>query len=155
MSYERPTILEVGASLLAVLGVTSVGRVAYGVVVNLGQDQWSSGARAMFLFLNTIVLIFSLFILVLAHQVRRGRQWAWIAALIMLPFTTLLGALMLLITALGGAFPLAGATVVVSSLAALLTLTVPRAVRDHFLRRPAPPGVVPARAWGSVQHPLG
>jgi hypothetical protein len=123
MSYqgpERPTALEVGASLLAIVGIFCVGRVAYGVVVNLGEEQWSSGARAMFLFLNSIVLIFSLFVLVLAHQVRRGRQWAWIAALIMLPFTTLFGALMVLITAVGGSFPFAGAGVVVSSLAALL-----------------------------------
>ncbi|WP_250031273.1 hypothetical protein [Paractinoplanes maris] len=147
---RRPTILEVGASLLAVVGVLSVGRVAYGVVVNLGQDQWSSGARAVFLFLNSIVLIFALFLLVLAHQVRRGRQWAWIVSMIMLPFTTLVGGLMLLLTALSGAIPFAGIAVVATSLAALLVLTLPRAVRDFFLRNP-PPAPPQHQPWAAAQ----
>jgi FtsH-binding integral membrane protein len=150
---QRPRVVEIGASLLAVVGVLSVGRVAYGVVVNLGQDSWSSGARAMFLMLNSIVLIFALFILVLAFQVRRGRMWAWIVSLVMLPFTLLFGGLLLLITVLSDGVPLAGAGVAAASLAALLTLTVPRTARDYFLRKPVPVAPMPAGAFPG--HPWG
>lgn len=156
MTYEvrpRPTAVEVGASLLGLVGVLGVGRVAYGVIVNLSQDGWDTGARAVFLGLNTIVLIFALFALVLAHQVRQGRLWAWIVSLIMLPFTALVGGLLLLITAVGGAFPFAGSAVVAASLAALLALTVPRSARAYFLAKPPPPvpphhGPVPGQPWG-------
>ncbi|AGZ41316.1 hypothetical protein [Actinoplanes friuliensis] len=146
---DRPPMLEAGASLLAVVGVFSAGRVAYGVVTNLGQNGWSTGARGVFLVLNAIVLIFALFILVLAWQVRRGRTWAWVVSLVLLPFTIFFGGLLLLITALNDMVPFAGIGVVLFSLAALLTLTVPRSVRDHLLRKPAPamqwaPGHPPA-----------
>jgi hypothetical protein len=136
----------------------SVGRVAYGMLVNLGQDNWGSGARAMFLVLNSIVLIFALFLLVLAYQVRQGRLWAWIVSLVMLPFTILFGGLLLLITAFNGGVPLAGAGVVVASLAALLILTVPRTVRGYLVRKPAPvaslqAGAVPGHPWGTGYPP--
>lgn len=137
--HQRPRVVEIGAGLLAIVGAISVGRVAYGVIINLGQDGWSSGGRAMFLVLNSIVLAFGLFILLLAVQVWRGRLWAWIVSLIMLPFTTLFGGLLLLITAVSGAFPLAGIGVVAVSLAALLTLTVPRTARGYFQRGPVQP----------------
>jgi hypothetical protein len=135
---QRPRVVEIGASLVAVVGVFSVGRVAYGVVVNLEHD-WSSGARAVFLFLNSIVLLFGLFILVLAYHLRRGRMWAWITSLVMLPFTMLFGGLLLLITAVGGGIPLAGSAIVAFSLAALLTLSIPRTARAYFTRRLTPP----------------
>jgi hypothetical protein len=153
---RRPQAVEIGASLLAVVGLISAGRVVYGVLVNLSQDDWNSGARAVFLVLNSIVLIFALFILVLAAQVRRGRLWAWITSLVMLPFTLLFGALLLLITVLNHSLPLAGAGVVVASLAALLTLTVPRTARGYFNRRPAPlpAGFGPAYPWGPGHPPV-
>ena len=160
MSYEenpRQTAVEIGASLLAIVGLLGAGRVTYGVLNNLSQDNWDTGARAVFLVLNSIVLIFALFTLALAHQVRRGRTWAWIVSLILLPFTVLFGALLTLITALGGAFPLAGAAVVAASLGALLSLTVPRTARAHFLTKPpapAPlyPGSVPAHPGNLSNH---
>jgi hypothetical protein len=148
--------VEIGASLVAIVGVISVGRVAYGLAVNLGQEGWSSGARAMFLMLNSIVLVFGLFIVVLGYQVRRGRLWAWIGSLVMMPFTSLFGALLLLITALNGAVPLAGIGVVAASLAALVVLTVPRTARAYFSHRPAmaPPyaGAFPGPPWGPGPH---
>ena len=137
---QRPRVVEIGASLVAVVGVFSVGRVAYGVAVNLEHD-WSSGARAVFLFLNSIVLLFGLFILVLAYHLRRGRMWAWITSLVMLPFTMLFGGLLLLITAVGGGIPLAGSAIVAFSLAALLTLSIPRTARAYFTRRMTPPAL--------------
>ncbi|MCY1142050.1 hypothetical protein OWR29_28995 [Actinoplanes sp. Pm04-4] len=153
MTYEqrpRPTSVEIGASLLAAVGLVGTGRVAYGVILNLQQDDWDAGARGIFLVLNAIVLIFALFTLVLAHQTRRGRLWAWIVALILLPFAFLFGALMTLITAVGGAFPLAGAALIACSLAALLALTVPRSARAYFLTKPAPsmpPYPTPGQTW--------
>lgn len=155
---QRPRIVEIGAGLLAIVGAISVGRVAYGVLNNLSQDGWGSGARTVFLVLNSIVLAFGLFILLLAYQVWRGRMWAWITSLVMLPFTLLFGGLLLLITAVGGAFPLAGIGVVTASLAALLVLTVPRTARDYFQRRPVPAahahgGAVPDQAWGPGYPP--
>jgi TRAP-type C4-dicarboxylate transport system permease small subunit len=151
----RPQPVELGATLLALVGVFNAGRVAYGVMVNLSQDDWDSGARAVFLVLNSIVLIFALFILVLAWQVRRGRLWAWIVSLVILPFTILFGALLLLITAVGGAFPLAGIGIVLAAMAALATLTIPRTVRGYFVRKPAPmmPGPVPNYPWGPGYPP--
>jgi hypothetical protein len=147
----RPRVVEIGASLLAIVGLFSVGRVAYGVLVNLSQDGWSSGARAVFLVLNSIVLAFALFILLLAYHVRRGRLWAWIVSLVLLPFTILFGALLLLITALNGGIPFAGVGVVVAAVAALATLTVPRAARDYFSRKPA--WAPPVPAWGPGHPP--
>nr|WP_221376255.1 hypothetical protein [Actinoplanes polyasparticus] len=50
MSYEqrpRPTTVEIGASLLAAVGLVGAGRVAYGVLTNLSQDDWDAGARAV------------------------------------------------------------------------------------------------------------
>ncbi|GIF21531.1 hypothetical protein BJ973_005024 [Actinoplanes tereljensis] len=141
----RPRSVEIGASLLATVGVCIVGRVAYGVAVNLSQDQWSAGARGVFLVLNSFVLLFGLFVLLLGDQVRRGRTWAWITGLVILPFTILFGALLLLITALSGAIPWAGAGVVLVATAALITLTAPRATRAYFARTPAHPA--PVQAW--------
>jgi hypothetical protein len=162
MSYEqrpRPTTVEIGASLLAAVGLVGAGRVAYGVLTNLSQDDWDAGARAVFLVLNSIVLIFALFILVLAHQTRRGRMWAWIVALIMLPFAFLFGGLMTLITAVGGAFPLAGAALLTTSLGALLALTAPRSARAYFLAKPPSPmppyyGAVPAHPGDPNRSPF-
>jgi hypothetical protein len=148
----RPQMVEIGASLLAIVGLISTGRVVYGVLVNLGQDGWHSGARVVFLVLNSIVLAFALLILLLADQVRRGRMWAWIMSLVMLPFTILFGGLLLLLTAIRGEFPLAGTGVVVASLAALLVLTVPRTVRDHFVRKPVREAV-PGYPWGPGYPP--
>jgi hypothetical protein len=94
--------------------------------------------------LNSVVLIFSLFLLVLAYQVRRGRLWAWITSFVMLSPTILFGGILLLITVVGGGVPWAGASVVVvASIAALLTLSVPRAVRGYFVRKPAMAPQVP------------
>jgi hypothetical protein len=117
------------------------------VLLNL-QDDWQSGARAVFLVLDAMVLIVSLFVLVLAYQVRRGRLWAWIVSLVVLPFATLFGALMVLITVVGHSVPWAGTGLVVSAVAAMLTLTVPRTARACFVRKPQPvyayPGYPPA-----------
>lgn len=135
---QRPLMVDVGAGLLALGGAVSVGRVAYGVVVNLGLDDWDSGARAVFLVLNGIVLAFSLLLLVLAYQVWRGRPWAWITSLVILPFTILYGGLLLLVTVVNGAVPWAGAGVAGAALAALMVLTVPRTVRGYFQRKPIP-----------------
>ncbi|MCO8275984.1 hypothetical protein M1L60_35940 [Actinoplanes sp. TRM 88003] len=154
MTYEqrpRPTTVEAGASLVGLVGLVSAGRVAYGVILNLSQDHWSAGARGVFLVLNSIVLIFALFLLVLAYQVRRGRTWAWIVSLVMLPFTILFGGLLTLITAGGGAFPFAGAAVVTSALAALLTLTIPRSARAYFLAKPPPP--IPPYPYPAPRQP--
>jgi hypothetical protein len=95
--------------------------------------------------LNSVVLIFSLFLLVLAYQVRRGRLWAWITSFVMLSPTILFGGILLLITVVGGGVPWACASVVVvvASIAALLTLSVPRAVRGYFVRKPAMAPQVP------------
>jgi hypothetical protein len=155
---QRPKVVEIGASLLAVVGVFSTGRVAYGVLVNLSQDDWDSGARAVFLVLNSIVLAFALFILLLAYQVRRGRLWAWVVSLVLLPFTVLFGGLLLLITILNGGIPWAGVGVVAASVGAMLTLTVPRPARDFFLRKPLPAtpwqsAAVPGDRWGSGYPP--
>ncbi|MEV6596900.1 hypothetical protein AB0M36_08570 [Actinoplanes sp. NPDC051346] len=149
----RPRMVEIGASLLAIIGVSGVGRVAYGVLVNLSEDGWSSGARAIFLVLNSITLVFSVFLLVLADQVRRGRMWAWIVSLVMLSFTILFAGLALLITVVNGGFPLLGAGVVAASLGALLVLTVPRTVRGYILRKPVPAG--PMRAGAAPGYPWG
>jgi hypothetical protein len=151
---HRPPLVAVGAGLVAAVGLLIVGRVAYGVLDNLGQDGWSSGGRTMFLILNGFVAVFGLFVLVLADQVRRGRMWGWIVSLVVLPFTLLYGGLLLLVTAVNGAAPLSGVAVVAASLAALLALTVPRTVRDHFVRRPVPvahpyAGAAPGHPWGS------
>jgi hypothetical protein len=155
---RRPKAVEIGASLLAVVGVFSTGRVAYGVLVNLSQQGWSSGARSVFLVLNSIVLAFALFILLLAHQVRRGRMWAWVVSLVLLPFTILFGGLLLLITVLNGGVPWAGVGVVAASVGAMVTLTMPRPARDYFLRKPLPatrwqPGAVPGQQWGPGYPP--
>jgi hypothetical protein len=141
----RPRAVEVGALLIAMVGAISVLRVGYGVVVNLRQHGWDTGARAVFLVLNSIVLLGALFVLLLAYQVFRGRLWAWITTLVVLPFTMLFGSLLLLITALNDRVPWAGTGVVVASVAALFGVTVPRSVRDHFLRKPA--AAVPAYPW--------
>ncbi|GAB2606132.1 hypothetical protein Aab01nite_01080 [Paractinoplanes abujensis] len=146
MSYEekvRPRVVEAGAALVALIGVITIARVAYGVVDNLAQDDWEAGARGVFLVLNGISLVFAAFFLVLADQVRRGRMWAWIAGLIMLPFAFLFGALMLVITATGGGLPWFGASLVVAGVAAFVTLLVPRAARDFF-NRPAVPRWTPS-----------
>jgi hypothetical protein len=152
---ERPLVVEIGASLLAILGLISVGRVAYGVLMNLGQDGWDPGSRLIFLVLNSIVLVFALFILVLAYHVRRGRFWAWIVSIVMLPFTILFGGMLLLITILNGAIPVAGIGVLASAVAALVVVTVPRTFRAYFLRKPAPlpAGAVPGYPWGPGQPP--
>ena len=147
---DRPQVVDIGASMLAILGLIIVGRVAYGVLRNLSEDDWDSGARVVFLVLNSIVLVFGLLVMALAYQVRRGRMWAWILSLVLLPFALLFGGLMLLITVVGNAVPWAGTGVVLASAAALLTLTVPRPARDYFLRKPAPQGAgaVPGYPWG-------
>jgi O-antigen/teichoic acid export membrane protein len=132
----KPRAVDVGAILVALVGAVSVARVGFGVLNNLRQDGWDSGARAVFLVLNSIVLLFALFLLLLAYQVGRGRMWAWITSLVMLPFTILFGSLLLLITALNGAIPWAGTAVVAAAVAAIVTLIV---ARNHFLRPPAPP----------------
>jgi hypothetical protein len=155
---QRPQVVEIGASLVAIVGLLSVGRVAYGVLVNLGQDGWDAGARAVFLVLNSIVLVFAVFILVLAYHVRRGRMWAWIVSLVMLPFTILFGGLLLLITALRGEAPLAGAGIVAASLAGLLVVAGSRTLRGYVLRRPVPAvplpaGAVPGYPWGPGHPP--
>ncbi|GAA0560704.1 hypothetical protein GCM10010172_49850 [Paractinoplanes ferrugineus] len=146
MPEPRPQIVEIGASVLAIVGVLSAGRVLYGVVVNLGQENWTAGARTVFLVLNSVVLIFSIFILVLADQVRRGRMWAWITSFPILISTMLVGSLMTLVTALSGQIPFAGVAILAAAVTALLTLSVPRATRDWFTRKPAP--AVPHWAQG-------
>lgn len=133
---RKPRAVTVGAILVALVGAISVARVGYGVLINLRQDDWDAGARVVFLVLNGIVLVFALVILLLAYHVGRGRQWAWITSLVMLPFTILFGSLLLLITVLGGAVPVAGVAVVAAAVAAMVTLIVGR---GYFLRRPAPP----------------
>jgi hypothetical protein len=142
--------VDVGAALVALVGLVNAGRVAYGVFHNLSQDHWGSGARAVFLVLNSFVLAFALFTLFLAYKVWQGRPWAWIVGLVLLPVTLLFGGLLLLMTAMNGEVPLAGAGVVAASLGALITLAAPRAVRDYFLRKPVPAapfaGPVPARS---------
>jgi hypothetical protein len=146
----RPRAVDVGAGLVALVGLVNAGRVAYGVFFNLRQDDWDSGARTVFLALNAGVLAFALFTLLLAYQVWRGRQWGWIVSLVLLPIMLLFGGLLLLITVLNGDVPLAGIGVVAASLGALITLAAPRAVRDYFLRKPVPavpyPGPVPAQS---------
>jgi hypothetical protein len=129
--------------------------VAYGVIVNLSQDGWSTGSRTVFLVLNGIVLACALFILVLAYHVWRGKMWAWIMSLVAMPIAMLFGGLMLLITAVGGAFPVAGIGVVATSAATILLLTVPRKARDYFLRPPSPQyaGAVPGQPWVPVHPP--
>jgi hypothetical protein len=143
--------VEIGASLFAIVGVLIVGRVAYGVVDNLGREGWTDGARSMFLFLNSIVLVFGLFVLVLAYQMRRGRMWAWIVGLVLLPVTLLYGIVLTLVTALAavGDVPWSGGGVVVTSLAALVALSVPRSVRNYFVPKPAPlpGGAYPVHHW--------
>ncbi|MEU4237106.1 hypothetical protein [Actinoplanes sp. NPDC026619] len=139
LDFRRPLSVEIGASLVAVVGVISVGRVLYGVVVNLGQDQWSAGARGVFLVLNSFILLVGVFILVLAYHVRKGRMWAWITSLVVMTFTILFGALLLLITAVGGGIPLAGGGIVLVGIAAMVTLTAPRTARAYFSRPPAYP----------------
>ncbi|MEV4352314.1 hypothetical protein AB0J83_48290 [Actinoplanes sp. NPDC049596] len=146
-----PRSVEIGASLVAIAGLFATGQVAYGVLMNLQQDDWSSGARAVFLVLNSIVLIFGIFILVLGRLVRRGKMWAWITSLVLLPFAALFGAIMMLIVAVAGSIPVAGTGVLVASIAAIVTLTAPRSARDHFTRRrvpPAPLHVSPMQAYG-------
>ena len=134
-----PKPVEIGASMVAVVGLFGVGQVAYGVLTNLQQDDWNSGARAVFLVLNAIVLALSVFVLVLGRQVRKGRMWAWITSLIVLPFAALFGGFNMLIITVSGSVPIAGTGIVLASLIGLLVLTVSRSARDHFLRRPAPP----------------
>jgi hypothetical protein len=152
MAYEvetpqQPRSVQMGAILLALVGAISVARVGFGVVSNLRQDDWDAGARAIFLVLNSIVLVVALFILLLAYHVGRGRMWAWITSLVILPFTILFGGLLLLITVLGGAIPLAGTGVVAASLAAIVTLIV---ARGYFLRRPAYPAYPPQPVYPPV-----
>src|SRR5689334_7556616 len=108
MTYGgTPRSVEIGASMVAIVGLFGAGQVAYGVLRNLQEDDWSSGARTIFLVLNAFVLAFAVFVLVLARLVRRGRMWAWITSLIVLPFALLFGAFTLLIVALGGGVPVA------------------------------------------------
>ncbi|MFI5896277.1 hypothetical protein ACIA5D_39875 [Actinoplanes sp. NPDC051513] len=155
---ERPQVVEIGASLVAIVGVFGVGRVAYGVVMNLAQDDWSGGARAVFLVLNSIVLLFSAFILALGYQVRQGRMWAWIVSLVMMPLSILFGGLMLLITVAGKSVPWAGTGIVLAAAAAMLILTAPRTARDYFTRkmgqaRPPAWAGVPGQPWMPGQPP--
>jgi hypothetical protein len=82
----------------------------------------------------------------LADQVRRGRMWAWIASFPILIVTLLVGSLLTLVTAVGGRFPIAGAAILLSALAALLTLSVPRETRDYFTHKPA--AVPMPQPWG-------
>ncbi|GAB1639981.1 hypothetical protein [Krasilnikovia sp. MM14-A1259] len=149
---RRPQVVEIGASLLAVVGVLITGRVAYGVVVTLGQRGWTPGARGVFLLLNSFVLIFGVFLLVLAYQVRRGRLWAWIVSLVILPLTALFGGLTLLIAILSHDVSWGGAAVALVSVAALVTLTISRSGRDYFVSKPPP--AVPMHA-GPVGYPWG
>ncbi|MBL7259518.1 hypothetical protein [Paractinoplanes lichenicola] len=141
MSYGekvRPRVVGIGAALVALIGVITIARVAYGVVDNLAQDDWSSGARGVFLVLNGISLLFAAFFLVLADQVRRGRMWAWIGSLIMLPFAFLYGALMLVIEATSDRVPWSGGGIALAAVVAFIMLLAPRDARDFF-NRPAVP----------------
>ena len=131
----RPRAVNVGAGLLALVGLIIAARVAYGVIQNARQDGWNPGARAVFLVLNAIMLLFGIFVLVLAACAQRGQLWAWITSMVVLPFMLLFGGIMLLIAVLGHAFPWAGGGLAVAAVAARLALTVPRACRDYFLRR--------------------
>jgi hypothetical protein len=151
----RPKVAEIGAGLVAIVGVIGVGRVAYGVAVNLSQDDWSGGARAVFLVLNSIVLLFSAFILAIGYQVRQGRMWAWIVSLVMMPFSILFGAFMVLISVAAKDVPLAGSGIVLAAAGALLTLGLPRTSRAYFTRKmtPAPhPGwaPIPGQPWAPM-----
>jgi hypothetical protein len=156
LQLRRPRAVTIGAGLLAAVGVLGVVRVAYGVLVNLGQRDWDPGARVVFLVLNSFVLIFALFVIMLADQVRRGRRWAWVVSLVVLPFSTLFGGVLLLIAVVDGEVPWSGAVMVPASVATLLTLTVPRTARGSFVRRqiPAAPAPWPAvHQWGPGHPP--
>jgi len=144
--------------MVSVVGLFGVGQVAYGVLTNLQQDDWNSGARAVFLVLNAIVLALSVFVLVLGRQVRKGRMWAWITSLIVLPFAVLFGGFNMLIVIVSDSIPVAGTGIVLASLTGLLVLTVSRSARDHFLRRPTPPNplhVGPIQPAGQFQPQPG
>jgi hypothetical protein len=134
----RPKAVNVGATLLALVGLIIVARVGYGVIMNARQAGWEPAARGVFLVLNAFVLLFGLFVLLLAALVQRGQLWAWITGIVVLPFLMLFGGIMLLIAVLGHAVPWAGGGLVVASVAALLAITVPRSGRDYFLRRRVP-----------------
>ena len=133
-----PPAVRLGAGLIMLLGAASVARTAYAVTTNLMDDSWGSGARGVFLVLNAVVLAFSVFVVVLGRLVHRGRMWAWVTSLVLMPFVVLAAGLVTFLMVLADGAPWPGAAVVAAALAALVALTAPRGARRFFTATPAP-----------------
>ncbi|WP_433796734.1 hypothetical protein [Actinoplanes sp. CA-252034] len=130
------------AAGLALLGILNIIRFVVQTALTFVGDEWSTGARAMFLILNVIPLAVSIFFLPLAYQLDRGRPWAWVTAIVLVSLTTIVGAFMLLVMLAAGSV-LLGLAMFLAPLAVLLGLTVPRSVRGFFPRRPEPAPYAP------------
>jgi hypothetical protein len=133
-----PRIVYIVAAGVALLGVLNIIRVTVQTVMTFAGDEWSTGARAMYLILNTIPFAVSIFLLPLAWQLIRGRSWAWITAVVLVSLATIVGAFLLLVGLATGEFPFIGLASFGLPLAVLLGLTVPPSVRAFFNGRPAP-----------------
>jgi hypothetical protein len=140
--YDRrpvtPRIVYSVAAGVALLGLLNIIRVTVQTVMTFAGDEWSTGARAMYLILNTVPFAVSVFLLPLAYLLVRGRSWAWITAVVLVSLATIVGAFLLLVGLATGEFPLIGLASFALPLAVLLGLTVPRSVRAYFNSKPAP-----------------
>jgi hypothetical protein len=137
-----PRIVYYVAGSVALLGVLNILRVVIQTAQTFTGDEWSSGARTMFLLLNAIPIAVSVFFLPLAHQLIRGRSWAWITAVILVALACVIGALALVIMIVNG-LPWLGLVMFGAPVGVLLGLTVPRSVRAFYDSKPPPPPSYP------------
>ncbi|MEU4626770.1 hypothetical protein AB0G04_43160 [Actinoplanes sp. NPDC023801] len=144
-----PRTVRIAAAGVAVLGVLNILRVVVQTALTFTGDGWSGGARAMFLILNVIPFAVSVLLLPLAHQMIRGRPWAWITAVVVAALASLIGAFLLLGSLFGEGFPFIALTTFVVPLGVLLALTVPPSVRAFFAAKPVPRPYPPYPGPGS------
>ncbi|MFC7534110.1 hypothetical protein [Actinoplanes sp. GCM10030250] len=134
-----PMVVKIAAGVVAALAVVNLFRIGVQVPLTLADDKWSSGAKSAFLVLNVIAALFSIFMLVLAQALWRGRMWAWVTLIVLVSLAIPVGAIFLLPQLIAGEFPWVGLAIVVPSLGLLLALTVPPSARRYILRKPAQP----------------
>ncbi|MEU4423371.1 hypothetical protein AB0F81_22320 [Actinoplanes sp. NPDC024001] len=130
-----PPVVKVVVIGLALLAVLNIVRAVVQVPYNLSHTSYGDAARILYVGLNAITVLFSLFVLLLAWFLWQGRQWAWITCMPLLGLAALWGGIMLLPPLVDGKFPGAGLTVLAVAVGMLLALTAPASARRFFTRR--------------------
>jgi hypothetical protein len=153
-----PVVVLVVAGMLALLAVVNVVRVLVQVPMILADEDWDAGASRVFVVLNGFTVLFSAFLLLLAHFLRRGRLWAWITAITVLALTLPWGAVGFLAELVDDRIPWIGMVILLPALGMLLALTVPATARRFFLPKPAgfapyQPGPWPVRPGNGDNRP--